>query len=240
VTNQRPSTRSYKDSKLVQVRFCARKPTWSVELQLHPNDGFVPNSRRLFEDAAAIRRFTSFWPRCAFGNPDETSAIAAAFCHGMPPGSGRRRMPRGWRMPAPYVRAWRSLALEKGAAAGGCFQTWPKAKARILPCRPTYLASRRPFGCPLPPWVFSRACWTHAEDAQEDHNLPLMSWYGRRASWGVDLEKSSDARQNSPGLPILSFHGSRIASAGTPRPSALLVRAWPRKIPSPDHVSSRV
>jgi putative membrane-bound dehydrogenase-like protein len=183
-TNGRIYKINYGESKAKQVDLekCSDKEL--AKNQLHKNDWFVRNSRRLLQERAATgklkktyilpflteiltthkdptRRLRALWALHAIGAMD-TAALTASL-----------------RQDNEYVRAWSVQFLAEGrsvdATTAAAFQKLAAGdKSQLVRL---YLAAALQRMDPATRWELAAALLSHGEDAG-DQNLPLMIWYG--------------------------------------------------------------
>ncbi|GAA5129224.1 c-type cytochrome [Luteolibacter yonseiensis] len=175
---------SYGESKAVQVDLRECPDMQLAKYQLHKNEWFVRNSRRLLQERAEKGKLkdTSVVPyleEIMTINPDPTRRLRALWTlHAI--GADRPvRMAYWLQDENEYVRAWAVQFLTESktvdAAAAGALQKLEAGEKS--PVVRLYLASALQRMEPATRWDLAAALLSHGEDAG-DQNLPLMIWYG--------------------------------------------------------------
>jgi putative membrane-bound dehydrogenase-like protein len=221
----------YRGAKPVTVDLGKKSDRELVDLQLHKNEWFVRQARRLLQERAANKKLDADAPdalaKIAFEHKDETRRLRGLWALHVVGGLTEERIFKALSDEGAYVRAWTvQLALENGNAS----ETLLKKLAALAvgdasPVVRLYLASalqRLPLdrrGDIL------HGLLSHAEDTS-DVNLPLLDWYAleplAESSPERALQLASEAKA-SPSL--LPFMVRRLASSAAPAALDLVVKA---------------
>jgi putative membrane-bound dehydrogenase-like protein len=195
-----------------------------VALQLHPNDWYVRQARRLLQERGGSPAVHEALARIAFQQADETRRLRGLWALHVTAGLTPERVRKGLADAGAYVRAWTiQLALENGKTSADLVQQLTTlARQDPSPVVRLYLASglqRLPLG---QRWDILEGLLSHSEDAG-DPSLPLMYWYAAEPLAGQDMSRALDLAARSKVPPLPAFMVRRIGSSGTPEAIALLI-----------------
>ena len=154
-----------------------------VELQLHKNDWYVRMARRILQERAAngtMQRTTraALW-KMMENHPDVTRRLRAIWALQVTGGFAETQYQKLMTDTNEYVRSWAiQLAMENGRKSKRTIQIMAKMAAEDdSQTVRLYLASALQKLAPDKRWAIAEALVSHREDI-DDHNLPLMYWYG--------------------------------------------------------------
>ena len=162
-----------------------------VKLQTHSNDWYVRHARRLLQERAAAGRDMSAVHKALLTMfTVETTAphiLRALWALHVTGGDSQQFLIRQLHHESEYVRGWAVQFLLEDKKPGAEVQSElaQLAKYEASPFVRLNLASglqRMPLG---ERWAIAGGLASHAEDA-DDHNLPLMLWYGVEPAAAVD------------------------------------------------------
>lgn len=220
----------YRGAKPVTVDLATKSDGELVDLQLHKNEWFVRQSRRLLQERASRQHkmpgVTEALTKIAFENTDETRRLRGLWALHVIGELTEERILKAFSDEAVYVRAWAvQLALENGTASEALMKRFATMAARdSSPVVRLYLASglqRLPFG---QRWDILSRLLTHAEDSG-DPNLPQLDWYAleplAESSPERALKLAAEAKVSQSLLP---FVVRRIASSAQPASLSLVVK----------------
>jgi putative membrane-bound dehydrogenase-like protein len=205
-----------------------------VEHQLNPNDWYVRHARRILQERAAAGRLSAgthdALAKIAFEHADETRRLRGLWALHVTGGLNEERLERAWADKGPYARAWTiQLALEaKECPESLRLLLVERALRDASPVVRLYLASALQRLQLDDRWSLAQALVRHAEDA-DDHNLPLMVWYGVEPLADRDAGRALSLAVQAKLPMILPFMVRRIASSPTPETVTLLVDALRRE-----------
>jgi putative membrane-bound dehydrogenase-like protein len=184
-----------------------------VNLHTHANEWYVRGARRLLQErglddgarAALASVFTS--------HPDPTVRLRALWTLHAAGGLSRPLALRQLESEHEHIRAWtvqllaeqRSVLHDVLARFEALAQSDPSAVVRL------YLASALQRLPVAERWRLAEALLGHAEDA-EDHNLPLMVWYGVEPLVSADPERALGILLKTPNVLHRRFAVRRTAS----------------------------
>jgi putative membrane-bound dehydrogenase-like protein len=195
-----------------------------VKLQTHPNDWYVRHARRILQERAAAGRDMSEVHRALLAMftvettaPHKLRALWALHVTG---GDSQEFLLRQLHHESEYVRGWavQFLLEDKNPNAAVQAELAQLAEYEASPFVRLNLASglqRMPFG---ERWSIAGSLAAHAEDA-EDHNLPLMLWYGVEPAAAADPERGLELAAKCRISKVRRFIARRIGDA------ALIVKA---------------
>lgn len=208
---QRPDDRTngriyqfvYGSPKPVKVDLGAMSDADLVQLQLHANDWHVRTARRLLAERAAEGKLDA-GARAALlsilkENPDPTRQLRALWAlhvtGGFTPATPATPATPGIAADAlkatdEYVRAWAIQLLCEDKAPASAISTFAgMAASDPSPVVRLYLASAMQRLPLADRWEIGAALAAHGEDAN-DHNLPLMIWYGIEPLVAADPDRA--------------------------------------------------
>ncbi len=186
--------------------------------QLHPNDWFVRQARRLLQERAAagkdlseahakLRKILAEFPDV----PRKLRALWALFtCGGMKKAELLALLDHA----DEHVRSWavRLLCEERTPSPAATDRFASLAASDKSPLVRLFLASMLQRTPPAQRWAALGALSQHAEDA-EDPNLPLMIWYATEPLVMTDLARASKLAAESK-IPLLRQNIARRIAAG--------------------------
>jgi putative membrane-bound dehydrogenase-like protein len=217
-TNGRVYRVSYNNAKTVQTDVAKMGDAELVKMQLHANDFYVRNARRVLQERAAAgnlsadvrnslaaivrenpdvtRQLRAMWALHAVGGLDEGMILAQL--------DGNKDE---------YVRAWAiQLACENGKPSPSVMQRMvAMAKDDPSPVVRLYLASALQRVAVPERWAVLENLVAHAEDAK-DQNLPLLYWYAAEAAVAQDKNKAV-ALMGKAKIPVIrQYVAKRLAA----------------------------
>ena len=228
-TNGRIFKISYKNAKPVHVDLAKKSDRELVELQLHKNDWYVRQARRLLHERATGGKLDAkvrpVLTEMAFKHADVTRRLRGLWALHVTGGLSAEQVHRGLTNDSDLVRSWTvQLALEDGKPSAATLkQMAAMAHSDASPVVRLYLASALQ-RLPLEQrWDILTGLVGHAADAG-DHNLPLMVWYGAEPLAGTDRQRALQLAAESKIPLLLPFMVRRVGSDGGEGPLELLVK----------------
>jgi hypothetical protein len=167
-----------------------------VAFQLHANDWYVRQSRRLLQERAAAGADLSdahaALRKILTENPDVTRKLRALWALFVSGGVSDKELLPLLDHESEHVRAWavRLLVDGRNAPAAASEKFAAMAAKDESPLVRLFLASALQRLEPAARWPIVQALAQHAEDA-DDPNLPCMIWYGTEPLVTSDLAKAS-------------------------------------------------
>jgi putative membrane-bound dehydrogenase-like protein len=213
----------YQGVKPVQVDLGSLSDRELVKLQLHPNDWYVREARRLLQERGGNPDVHAALAEIAFHHQDETRRLRGLWALHVTGGLTAERVEQGLSDPGAYLRAWTiQLTLEDGKADANLLHRLAEmAKNDPSPVVRLYLAAGLQRLPGSDRWDILTALAAHSEDAK-DHNLPLMTWYAAEPLADVDPVRALALALKARGI-LLPFMARRLASSGKPESLELLV-----------------
>jgi putative membrane-bound dehydrogenase-like protein len=166
-----------------------------VKLQLHKNDWFVRQARRILQERAAAGKLAAE-THAGLGkildeHADPSRRLRALWALYVTGGADEKRLLALMEAPDEYVRAWSiRLALEERKPSAALAEKLAERAAKDpSPLVRLHLASGLQRLPPAQRWPVAEALLRHGEDAQDAY-IPLMIWYGVEALVPADRDRS--------------------------------------------------
>ncbi len=225
---------SYGENKYTPVDLGKQSDLQLAELMLHSNDYFVRHARKILAHRATSRAIDDVARQrlleIAINHADETRQLRGMWAlhtsGGVPSSVLDRAMTTDT---SPYVRGWAiQLAVESMESEPSSTKLISRLETmacqELSPIVRLYLASAVQRLDPSSRWGIVEGLAGHAEDAN-DHNLPLMIWYGAEPLADVDPQRAlALALSVGKNIPLLrDFMMRRIGSRDLDSSLALLV-----------------
>ncbi|WP_168205031.1 PVC-type heme-binding CxxCH protein [Bythopirellula goksoeyrii] len=166
-----------------------------VELQLHKNDWYVRQSRRLLHERAASGKDMSLAVEALkkqfVEESDDTRQLRALWCLNLIDESNQDFLREQFTHPSEHVRLWavRFLCEPPNVDAETLDQLVKMAKAEESGLVRLFLASTMQRLPAELRWPMAEALVTHGEDS-DDSTLPLMIWYGVEGAVPANPERA--------------------------------------------------
>lgn len=205
----------YNQAKVTRLDLHLKSDLELVELQLHPNDWYVRQSRRILQERGpgepvhkalvkmirenrdTTRRLRALWTLHVTGGLDETLALGLL------------------QDPDEYMRAWTiQLLAENSKPTTAALESFARlGKEDKSPFVRLYLAAALQRTPVSERGLILERLVAHAEDAQ-DHNLPLMYWYAMEPVVALDSNAGLKLLTASK-IPILRQYITRRMVSGS-------------------------
>jgi len=218
---------AFGEPKPLKVNLAAKTDLELVELQLHRNDWYVRVARRLLQERAARAPLPpAVHARLASilrDNPDHTRKLRALWALHVINGLTDEMARECLASPEEYVRAWtiQLMAEEENVPPAFLPRLARLATSDPSPVVRLYLASALQ-RLPLEQrWDIASGLVSHASD-QNDHNLPLMIWYGIEPTVTTDPPRAM-ALAGRSAIPLVTRFITRRA-AGDPNGLESIIR----------------
>lgn len=216
---------AYKNAKPAQVDLQKLSSDELVKLQLHKNDWYVRQSRRILQERGADPEVHAQLAEMAFNNDDVTRRLRALWTLHVTGGLSEQKVLQALKDPNEFMRGWAiQLALETGTPSSAVLSQLAELAVKDpSPVVRLYLgsaANRLPLD---QRWDILTGLVSHAED-QSDHNLPLLYWYAIEPLAPHNMQRSFALAKNSRIPLIESYTLRRIADIGTEEAVAFLVQ----------------
>jgi len=187
-----------------------------VDLQLHRNDWYVRQSRRILQERGLNNQTRPKLFDMAFTHRDPTRRLRAIWALHVMQGLDPQLHLQLLDDQDPYVRGWViQLAAERGELTPELLARFEElAESDPSPVVRLYLASavqRIPLA---QRWGIVERLSKHAEDV-DDHNLPLMNWYALEPLVPLDRDRAVAIAETSPFNQLLPFTLRRIGADGS-------------------------
>jgi putative membrane-bound dehydrogenase-like protein len=204
----------YGDTKWTPVDLQKKSDDELVQLQLHKNDWYVRQARRILQERGPNPNVHQALLKILNENPDVTRKLRALWALGATDGLTENILLAQLNHASEYVRAWaiQFLAESRNPSAAALSEFARLAKSDPSPFVRLYLAAalqRTPADQRI---ETLEGLLAHAEDAQ-DHNLPLMYWYATEPIAGRDARLSVNLMSKSKIPLVRQFIARRMASA---------------------------
>lgn len=184
-----------------------------VELQLHANDWHVRNARRLLQERGGSPEVHAALEKILRDNPDVTRRLRALWALHVTGGLDETLCLELMKSEQEHLRAWAiQLQLESGTPTASFVRRLAGlAKSDPSPLVRLYLAAAMQ-RLPHPArFDLADGLLSHAED-RDDHNLPLMIWYGLEPAVTSDPERAMQLSRASR-IPVISRYIVRRLAA---------------------------
>lgn len=203
-----------------------------VELQLHANDWYVRHARRILQEQAArdgklAPDATARLVELASTHADDTRRLRALWTLHACLADSAPILEKAMNDASPYVRGWAvqfAIVEPKGMPDSASLATM--AAGDPSPIVRLYLASALPRLAPEARFAVLAKLLIHVEDA-DDHNLPLMYWYGAESLVEHDAALAARLLHEAKIDLVRGFLVRRLAQHGTPEALEGLVVAIP-------------
>lgn len=215
---------AYNNAKPVKVDLQKLSSAELVKLQLHENDWYVRQSRRILQERGADPEVHAQLAEIAFGNDDVTRRLRGLWALHVTGGLSEAKVMQALKDPSEFMRGWAiQLALETGTPSKELLQKMEVlAKQDPSPVVRLYLGSAAN-RLPLDQRAgILKGLVSHAED-QHDHNLPLLYWYALEPLAPQDMRQAYALAKDAKIPLIESYTLRRIADIGTEEAVAFLV-----------------
>ncbi|MCM8534574.1 MAG: FG-GAP-like repeat-containing protein [Lentisphaeraceae bacterium] len=191
ITNGRIYKITYGDVKSPQVNLSKLSSEELVQLQLHKNDWYVRTARRILMERGSNEKVHASLLTIFRENKDNTRKLRALWALHVTEGISEELFQEIFRHENEYVRAWGvQFAAESGRFSEKQLRTLEtlavQDKSAVVRL---YLASALQRIPADQCWNIASALATKAED-NDDHNIPLMVWYGLEPLVDVDPAKA--------------------------------------------------
>lgn len=216
---------AYQGAKPVKVDLKKLSSVELVKLQLHKNDWYVRQSRKILQERGADPEVHAQLAKIAFQHEDVTRRLRGLWALHVTGGLSEQKIEEALKDSNEYMRGWAiQLALESGTTSEALLSKLAElATHDPSPVVRLYLgsaANRLPLD---QRWEILTGLVSHAEDAS-DHNLPLLYWYAVEPLAPHDMPRAFELASRSRIPLIESYTLRRIADIGTEEAVAFLVQ----------------
>jgi putative membrane-bound dehydrogenase-like protein len=211
---------TYGGARAAAVDLGAKSDEELAALQLHENEWFVRHARRILGERAAagsdLARAHSALRKTLKDHPSVPRKLRALWALHTSGGADERLLASLLSHENEYLRAWAVQLLCEGRATKPSALEKLAAMARDDPSPVVrlYLASalqRLEHLAPAARWPIAEGLLGHGEDA-EDHNLPLMFWYGVEPLVAADRERALKVAATCKVPLVRKFIARRLAA----------------------------
>jgi len=208
---------TYGDVKHPKVDLQQKSDAELVKLQLHKNDWYVRHARRILAERAAagndMTKAHQQLTQILNNNKNQTRRLRALWALHVTGGANEKLLGKLFSDKDEYVRAWAvQLEAEDGeilAQTHARFVTM--AESDTSPVVRLYLASALQRLSLDDRWEIAEKLVQH-EDDKDDHNLPLMYWYGIEPLVPADKARALRLAASSK-IPLIRQYIARRATA---------------------------
>ncbi len=207
----------YGDKKAEPVDLASKSDEELVKLQLHKNDWHVRHARRLLAERAAagrdMKKVHEQLTDILDNNPDQSRRLRALWALHVTGGANEKLLGKLLADKDEYIRAWAvQLESEDGELLDQTHARFvTMAESDSSPLVRLYLASALQ-RLPLKDrWEIAERLVQHEED-KDDHNLPLVYWYGIEPLVPADKARALKLAAASK-IPLIRQYIARRATA---------------------------
>lgn len=218
----------YGESKPLEVNLRKKTDAELVQLQLHPNDWYVRQSRRLLQERAAAGKLAKdtrkALEKIAFDHDDVTRRLRGLWALHVTGGLDEAQVLKALNDHDPNARGWAiQLSLEDQKPTAKLLDAMMSlSRGDDSPIVRRYIAAGLLRVPAEKRWDILTGLLSQSADIH-DHNLPLLYWYAAEPLAGVDMQRAL-ALASGGNIPlILEFMIRRVGSIGTPESLNLLV-----------------
>ncbi|MFC3197932.1 PVC-type heme-binding CxxCH protein [Parapedobacter deserti] len=205
---------THKQDKWVQTDLSKKSSLELVDLQLHENDWYVRHARRLLQERGADKQVhDALWK--IFNDKSEVPRkLRALWALHVTDGLPENRLLELLGHPDEYVRAWviQLLTERKAVSTEAQRKFESMAKNDQSAFVRLHLAAASQRMALNQRWTLLANLANWVED-MEDHNIPLMVWYGFEPLVEVDANRALDIAKKSKFPHLLEFANRRITDA---------------------------
>jgi putative membrane-bound dehydrogenase-like protein len=208
---------TYGEAKPVRPDLARQSDVQLVALQLHKNDWFVRQARRLLQERAHSGKLSSEAAEALRGilreNPDVTRKLRALWALYSIGACPEPLLLELLDHPSDHLRRWAiQLSCDLGVPAEPALSKMSQmAQKDISPIVRLALASALQRLPPAERWTMAEGLVGHEEDA-EDQNLPLMIWYGIEPLVELDKTRALGLMSRAK-IPVLRQYITRRVAA---------------------------
>lgn len=219
---------SYGQPKPVKVDLRQKSDLELAELQLHQNDWYVRQSRRLLQERGAAGKISPAAARSleqtAFRHADAKARLRGLWALHVTGLLSEKQILQALHDDSAFVRGWAiQCACEDGQPSDTVLEALMNlSRSDESPVVRLYIASALQRIAPEKRWDTLVGLASQAAD-NEDHNLPLMYWYAAEPLATIDSSRALHLVLEG-NLPLLmEFTVRRIGAIGTPEALDLVV-----------------
>ncbi len=217
---------SHEKDEFVRINLKEKSSLELVEYQLHTNEWYVRHARRILHERGPDEEVHKALKKILDENPDVTRKLRALWALHVTGGLTDKDYINLLDHEDEYIRSWAIQLMAEdeevsGKALEKLAQMSQNDKSALVR---VYIASALQRIEPQQRWDIVEGLLTHEEDA-DDHNLPLMVWYGLEPLVEKDMSHALDLAMNAELPNILSYTIRRIGAVGTPQSTRVLEEA---------------
>ncbi|MEX2639351.1 MAG: PVC-type heme-binding CxxCH protein [Balneolales bacterium] len=209
---------SHEKDQWVQVDLSARSSGELVQLQLHGNDWYVKQARKILQARGPDREVHRQLKQILAGHPEVPRKLRALWALHVTGGISVSELQELLQHENEYLRGWavRLLTEKDGLSAAtlGIFADMARTDTSALVR--LHLASVLQQIKPESRWAILEGLYGWPEDG-DDHNLPLMVWYGAEPMAGVDMDRALKMAMTAKLPVILPYTIRRIKTMDSPK-----------------------
>lgn len=188
-----------------------------VEYQLNKNDWYVRQARLILQQRGGNAQVHDALKKILKENPDVTRKLRALWALHVTKGISKSELTELLNNESEYIRGWAiQLLVEDSDPSDDAIQKFTvMAKSDTSAMVRLYLASALQRTPVEKRWDVADALYQHGED-KDDHNLPLMVWYGFEPLVQADMKRAADIAKRAKLPKALEYTVKRIAAIDTP------------------------
>ncbi|WP_073062871.1 PVC-type heme-binding CxxCH protein [Fodinibius roseus] len=207
----------------VRVNLKEKSSLELVEYQRHTNEWYVRHARRILHERGPDERVHEALRKMLRGAPDITRKLRALWTLHVTEGLSDQEYIDLLDHENEYLRSWalQLLGEDNDIPERALKKIARMAREEDSALVRLYIASALQRIAPAQRWSIVEGLYGHSEDA-DDHNLPLMIWYGTEPLVTRDMERAAEMAMNTELPGILTFTIRRIGAIGTPEARKLL------------------
>ena len=207
---------SHQNDRWVRVNLGTLPSERLVALQLHRNDWYVRQARRILQERGPDAKVHAGLKRILHANPDVTRKLRALWALHVTGGLVETDLIALLTHGSEYLRSWAVYLLVEGENPSDAVLREFARMARLdqSPLVRLYLASALQRVPADKRWDVLAGLFANGDDAA-DQNLPLMVWYAAEPVVPLDMSRALSAAFESRLPRVFAFTVQRIAAIGT-------------------------
>lgn len=207
---------SHQNDRWVRVNLGTLSSDRLVALQLHRNDWYVRQARRILQERGPDAKVHAGLKRILHENPDVTRKLRALWALHVTGGLAENDLIALLAHGSEYLRSWAVYLLVEGKNPSDAALREFARMARLdqSPLVRLYLASALQRVLAEKRWEVLAGLLANGDDAA-DQNLPLMVWYAVEPVVALDMSRALSAAFDSKLPRLFAFTVQRIAAIGT-------------------------
>lgn len=205
---------SHEQDEWVQIDLNEKSDLELVELQLHENEWYVRHARLLLQQRKPGKEVHDALWKILNDNPDVTRKLRALWALHVTAGISKEQFLQLLDNEDEYIRSWAiQLMAEDGTLPDGAAEKLASMAADDQSALVRlYIASAVQRIAPEQTWEIVQNLSSREEDF-DDHNLPLMIWYGLEPLVGLDADRAIAIAREAATPNLLTYAVQRVAAS---------------------------